>query len=163
MTSARHIVSTDNSGKSINQEYDDTEDPPECCGTSCTDSFGEIHFIAQDDYLSGRRGQYAERYGALAPWRGRWDIKFLQDLNINVGNGKTNTIQFSVDILNFGNLLSSKWGLIQQPNSVQPIGVSFDAAGAPVYTFDGTQTSTFGYSSNLDSRWQAQVGLRYIF
>lgn len=120
-------------------------------------------FIEQDDYLSDRRGQYAERYGALAPWRGRWDIKFLQDLNINVGNDKTNTIQFSVDILNFGNLLSSKWGLIQQPNSVQPIGVSFDAAGAPVYTFDGTQTSTFGYSSALDSRWQAQVGLRYIF
>lgn len=121
------------------------------------------NYIQQDDYLNGRRGEYAERYGALAPWRGKWDIKLLQDLNINVGNGKTNTVQFSVDILNFGNLLNSKWGLIQQPNSVQPIGVSFDNAGDPVYTFDENQQTTFGYSSSLLSRWQAQIGLRYIF
>ena len=71
MTSARHIVSTDNSGKSINQEYDDTEDPPECCGTSCTDSFGEIHFIAQDDYddnivwVLERRNNYWGRYNLV--------------------------------------------------------------------------------------------------
>ncbi|SHN09245.1 carboxypeptidase regulatory-like domain-containing protein [Polaribacter sp. KT 15] len=121
------------------------------------------NYIQQDDYLNGRRGEYAERYGALAPWRGKWDIKLLQDLNINVGNGKTNTVQFSLDILNFGNLLNSKWGLIQQPNSVQPIGVSFDNAGDPVYTFDENQQTTFGYSSSLLSRWQAQIGLRYIF
>jgi hypothetical protein len=30
-------------------------------------------FISQDKYLSGRRGQYSERYGALSPWRGKWD------------------------------------------------------------------------------------------
>ncbi|MCF7561633.1 TonB-dependent receptor [Sabulilitoribacter multivorans] len=121
------------------------------------------NYIAQDDYLSGRRGQYAERYGALAPWRGRWDIKFLQDYNIKISEDKTNTIQFSVDILNFGNLLSSDWGVIQQPNNVQPIGVSVDGSGTPTYSFNGNQTSTFGFDSSLASRWQAQFGLRYIF
>ena len=121
------------------------------------------NFIAQDDYLNGRRGQYAERYGALAPWRGRWDIKFLQDYNIKISEDKTNTIQFSIDILNFGNLLNSDWGVIQQPNNVQPIGVTVDGAGVPTYSFNGDQTSTFGYDSSLASRWQAQVGLRYIF
>ncbi|NCP52711.1 MAG: TonB-dependent receptor, partial [Flavobacteriales bacterium] len=56
-------------------------------------------YIQQDDYLSGRRGQYAERYGAIAPWRGKWDVKFLQDYNIKVSENKTNTIQFSIDVL----------------------------------------------------------------
>jgi hypothetical protein len=120
-------------------------------------------FIAQDDYLSGRRGQYAERYGALAPWRGRWDLKFLQDLNIKVSEDKTNTIQFSIDILNVGNLISSDWGLIQQPNSIQPIGVTVDGSGNPTYTFNPDQTETFGYDSSLASRWQMQFGLRYSF
>lgn len=115
-------------------------------------------FIAQDDYLSGRRGQYAERYGALAPWRGRWDVKILQDLKVT----DDNTLQFSIDILNFGNLISSDWGLVQTPNSVQPIGVSFDG-NTPVYTFDGTLNETFGYDASLMSRWQMQFGLRYTF
>ncbi|NCQ58697.1 MAG: TonB-dependent receptor, partial [Flavobacteriales bacterium] len=66
-------------------------------------------YIQQDDYLSGRRGQYAERYGAIAPWRGKWDVKFLQDYNIKVSENKTNTIQFSIDVLNVGNLINSDW------------------------------------------------------
>ena len=37
-------------------------------------------YIAQDDYLRGRRGAYAERYAALSPWRGRWDVKFCKTL-----------------------------------------------------------------------------------
>ncbi|NNK83170.1 MAG: TonB-dependent receptor, partial [Flavobacteriaceae bacterium] len=119
-------------------------------------------FIEQDDYLSGIRGEYAERYGALAPWRSRWDVKFLQDYNFKVGE-KTNTIQFSVDVLNVGNLISSEWGLIQQPNAVQPIGVSVDDLGNPTYTFDPDLNETFGYDSSLASRWQVQFGLRYIF
>lgn len=120
-------------------------------------------YISQDDYLSGRRGEYAERYGAVAPWRGRWDIKFLQDYNIKVSENKTNTIQFSIDVLNVGNLINSDWGVIQQPNNVQPIGVSVDGTGTPTYSFDPNQTKTFGFDSSLASRWQAQVGLRYIF
>mgnify|MGYP003628648647 FL=1 len=136
---------------------------PQMQFTGASDGAALDAFIAQDDYLSGRRGQYAERYGALAPWRGRWDIKFLQDYNIKISENKTNTIQFSIDILNFGNLLSSDWGVIQQPNNIQPIGVSVDGSGTPTYSFNGNQTSTFGFDSSLASRWQAQVGLRYIF
>ncbi len=120
-------------------------------------------YIAQDDYLSERRGQYAERYGALSPWRGKWDVKILQDFNFKVTEEKTNTLQLSIDILNIGNLLSSDWGLIQQPNNTQPIGVTVDGTGTPTYTFNADQTETFGYVSDLISRWQIQFGLRYIF
>jgi len=116
-------------------------------------------FIQQDDYLSGRRGSYAERYGALTPWRGKLDMKFIQELKV----GDTNAIQFSIDILNVGNLLNSNWGLVQQPNAVQPIGVTVDSSGTPTYSFNPDLQDTFVYNATLLSRWQMQFGLRYIF
>ena len=120
-------------------------------------------FIAQDDYLSGRRGQYAERYAAISPWRNRVDLRILQDFHFNAGKER-NTIQFTIDILNFGNMINSDWGVIQQPNSVQPIGVLVDPdTKIPTYSFDGNLTQTFGYDSSISSRWQMQFGLRYIF
>ena len=120
-------------------------------------------FIRQDDYLSDNRGSYAERYGALSPWRSRWDIKILQDFNFNPGKGNKNTIQLSIDVLNFGNLLNSNWGVVEVPNSIQPLGVTVDENNVPTYTFDGNLTETFSADVSLLSRWQMQVGLRYIF
>ena len=119
-------------------------------------------FIEQDDYLKSRRGKYAERYGALSPWTSRWDVRFLQDYRIQRSSGKTNVIQFSMDILNLGNLISSDWGLVQQPTSIQPIGVTV-TDGVPSYTFDNNLVDSFVYDSSLQSRWQMQFGLRYIF
>lgn len=125
---------------------------------------GLKNFISQDDYLNSRRGQYVERYGALAPWRGRWDVKVLQDFNFNVSGDKQNTIQVSLDILNFGNLLNSDWGLVQEINNVQPLGATLDTAtNTAVYSFDPNQTESFNYAADLRSRWQMQFGLRYIF
>lgn len=121
-------------------------------------------YIQQDEYLNSIRGQYVERYGALAPWRGKWDVKILQDFNFNVSEDKTNTIQLSLDILNIGNLLSSDWGIVQQANYVQLVGVNVDATdNTPTYTFNPNQKETFGYDTSLNSRWQMQFGLRYIF
>ena len=119
-------------------------------------------FIEQDEYLNSRRGQYAERYGALSPWTGLWDVRFLQDYRIKRASGKTNVIQFSLDILNFGNLISSDWGLVQQPNSIQPVSVNV-TGDVPTYTFDSNLVDSFVYDSSLHSRWQMQFGLRYIF
>ncbi|WP_372745357.1 carboxypeptidase regulatory-like domain-containing protein [Lutibacter sp.] len=126
-------------------------------GTGQAEAFD--NFIEQDDYLSGRRGNYAERYGALAPWRGKWDVKILQDLKVS----EDNTLQFSIDILNAGNLINSDWGLVQEPTAVQPIGVSVDASGNPTYTFDPSLQETFVYNATLASRWQIQFGVRYSF
>ena len=120
-------------------------------------------FIKQDKYLKERRGDYAERYASLSPWRNRVDLKLIQDFHFNLSK-KKQTIQFSIDILNFGNMINSNWGVIQQPNSIQPVGVSVDAVtNVPTYSFDGNLTKTFGYDSSIDSRWQMQFGLRYIF
>ncbi|MBD1261195.1 TonB-dependent receptor [Maribacter polysiphoniae] len=121
-------------------------------------------YIQQDDYLSDHRGEYSERYGALAPWRGKWDLKILQDYNFKVAGGKTHTIQLSFDILNVGNLLNSDWGVVQQPNNLNPLSVSVDPnTNVPTYTFNPELTETFGYDASLLSRWQGQFGVRYIF
>lgn len=121
------------------------------------------NFIRQDDYLSDNRGDYFDRYGALAPWRGRWDVKLLQDYNFNVSENKTHTIQFSADILNFGNLLNSDWGVIQQPNNINPVSVAVDENNVPTYSFNPELTESLGFDASLLSRWQVQFGLRYIF
>lgn len=119
-------------------------------------------FIQQDDYLKDNRGRYAERYGALSPWRGKWDLKLLQDFNFKVGS-QTHTIQLSADVLNVGNLINSEWGVVEVPNSIQPLGVTVDENNNPTYSFNENLTKTFSADVSLLSRWQAQFGIRYIF
>lgn len=119
-------------------------------------------FIQQDEYLSENRGQYAGKYDILRPWYSNWDLRILQDFNIQNTAGRDNTIQFSIDILNVGNLISDKWGVRQFPTVSQPIGVSV-TDGVPTYSFDTTLQETFTDDFSLLSRWQMQLGLRYIF
>jgi hypothetical protein len=116
-------------------------------------------FISQDDYLSENRGAYAEKYDALSPWYSRWDFRLLQNYKINEGH----SLEFSIDILNIGNMISSDWGVRKFPTNTQPIGVSVDGAGNPTYSFDSNLTETFTPDTSLLSRWQMQFGLRYSF
>lgn len=116
-------------------------------------------FIQQDDYLNSHRGEHMERYGAISPWRGRWDMKIVQGYNLN----DTNSVEFSLDILNLGNLLNSDWGIIQQPTTLQPIGVSVDGDGNPTYSFNPNTNKTFSEATSLLSRWQIMTGLRFNF
>ena len=119
-------------------------------------------YIEQDDYLSENRGQVSERYAGLAPWRSRWDLKFLQDFSVS--KKSDNIIQLSVDILNVGNLLNSDWGLVQQVANQSPVSVeSIDANNVPTFFFNPDLEETFVYDTSLNSRWQMQIGLRYIF
>ncbi len=115
-------------------------------------------FINQDDYLSDNRGQYAERYAVLAPWVSQWDVRVAQDVRFG-----GQSVQFTLDVLNFGNLLNSNWGVRELPTTTQPVGVSVDADLVPTYSFDTGIRDTFTANPSLESRWQARVGLRYSF
>lgn len=118
-------------------------------------------YIAQDEYLSGHRGERAEKYGALSPWYSRWDVRILEDFYLP----NNNTVQLSIDILNIGNLINSDWGVREYATYTglaQPLAVSV-ANNVPTYSFDTAQTSTFFQDFGLSSRWQLQLGLRYIF
>lgn len=126
-------------------------------------------YISQDKYLSSRRGQYAERNGGELPWSANFDFKVIQDFNIKVG-GKKNTLQFTLDVFNFGNYVSPQWGLNQSTLRAGLLSYTGNdaATGKPVFTFpyrSGTTplTESFQRSFGLGSRWQAQFGIRYIF
>jgi hypothetical protein len=69
-------------------------------------------YITQDSYLNSKRGEYAERNGAELPWSANFDFKIIQDFYIKVG-GHKNTLQFTLDVFNFGNYVTPQWGLNQ--------------------------------------------------
>jgi len=121
-------------------------------------------FIEQDDYLSQNRGKIADRFGGVNPWFSNIDLRILQDFALNL-SGNRHTFQLSIDILNVANLLNSDWGVRQVANSAatSPLQLTrFDPDGAPVFNFNGI-SKTFTDDPGLKSRWQMQVGLRYIF
>ncbi|MEZ4911119.1 MAG: carboxypeptidase regulatory-like domain-containing protein [Saprospiraceae bacterium] len=125
-------------------------------------------YVDQDAYLSKNKGSYAERNGALLPWRNRFDLRVLQDIFTNINN-KKHTLQLSLDILNVGNLLNSNWGILQYTN------YSNGAILKPTVASDGTATfqlntvsnkfptTTFSNLLSTATTWGMQVGLRYIF
>jgi len=145
------------------------------------------NYINQDDYLSKHRGEYMERNGAQNPWQHQVDMKLIQDIFTNVGKNR-NTLQLSLDVFNVGNLLNKNWGRQQFANRNTAL-LSFqgyDAQSRPVYTFpyltpavvtagSGTTPGTIATPgaplastfrddvTGLGSRWQMQLGLRYIF
>jgi hypothetical protein len=132
-------------------------------------------YISQDRYLNSRRGEYAQRNGAVAPWVNSLNMRLLQDVFVNVG-GKRNTIQLSVEAVNVLNLLSSDWGLVRIPARNNLIGFSgyetphgaTATAGRPIYTFatnpDGSALNNSYIANTAEaSRWRLQFGVRYIF
>jgi len=129
-------------------------------------------YVAQDKYLSKHMGQYAERNGVLAPWRNQVDIKFMQDLFAKTGKNR-NTVQFSVDIFNFGNLLNPSWGKVKSVNAssilVPQNQTLLVPGGAVVPTFrlqtalGNLVTRTFRDNVSVVSTYSIQFGLRYIF
>lgn len=129
-------------------------------------------YIEQDKYLRTRKGQYAERNGAQFPWRNQVDIKILQDLFTNIGKNK-NTIQLSLDIFNFGNLINNNWGkvrTINAPSLLVPTNQNSIVVGGTVRpTFrlqtdrNGPVTETFRDNVSITSTYFMQMGIRYIF
>ena len=135
-------------------------------------------FINADEYLSSRKGQYAERNGQEYPWLTRFDFTIAQDFYIKVGEkGKKNAFQVRFDILNVGNLLSNKWGVGYSPVTTAPLTLaSTNSSGVPSYRMatqtvkksDGTNEvvlvrDRFVRGINLNNAWQGQLTLRYTF
>ena len=95
-----------------------------------------------------------EKYGILSPWYNNWDLRILQDLNHKAGK-KMNTVQLSIDSLNFHNVISNgKWGVSQIPTTTQPIGVSVSApTRIRTYSFDGKIVDALVQDLSIFSVW----------
>ena len=125
-------------------------------------------FIENNSYLRKHKGQFVERYGALLPWNHNLDLRLLQDFSFNALNRK-HTFQFTVDAVNFLNLLNNSWGVQYRYNygsfSDQPIlglATGFNRS-APVYTFNPVSTKVYDIDYSTFSTWGIQLGLRYNF
>jgi hypothetical protein len=123
-------------------------------------------YINQDPYLKDRRGQYAERNGAQLPTWMQFDIKYMHDFNFKSGGKKKkiHTLQLSIDIINFGNMINSNWGVIQLPRTTTPITVQgIDKDSKPWFSFDKNLNESYVQDVSINSKWQMQIGIRYIF
>jgi hypothetical protein len=136
-------------------------------------------FIASSEYLSGRRGSFAERNGLRFPFENVMDLKLEQEVFGNVFD-RRQSVSVTLDIFNFTNLLNRDWGTRYRGINGSYELIEFqgfrDAKNGdftPVYTldFDPERTPTEDAlfeslvkdSGTYSSRWFMQLGLRYTF
>jgi hypothetical protein len=138
--------------------------------SSPDDETAFLAFVEQDRYLRKHKGQYAEAYAARAPWVHRFDLRFLQDFKIKSGN-QMNVLQLSLDVLNVGNMINSKWGVAKNMSNANSGRVlqfnGVDAGNVPEYSFRKVNgaypTQTWSQNLNYSECWSLQIGIRYLF
>ena len=138
------------------------------------------NYINQDPYLSQHRGEVAQRNGLVMPFAKRLDLNITQDFYLETGKGQKSsdkhTLRLTFDLINAGNFVNKNWGIYKTTNltnflkyeGLVPAGST--NAGKPRYSFQYLDaasqiplTSTFKDYTGLLSRWQAQIGIRYLF
>ncbi len=132
-------------------------------------------YIENDSYLSKNRGEYAERNSSRQPWTNVMDLKLIQDFTVEAG-GKDHTLQLTLDIFNFTNLLNKDWGrryFVGSFGNFELLDFEGyeDGTNNPTYTFNPNrlESTLQGPDGLIDdngiqsSRWQMQLGIRYIF
>ncbi len=121
-------------------------------------------FIFGNDYLNSRRGDYVERNAERGPWSHVVDFKLTQDFSV-----KNNTLQLSFDVFNLTNLINKDWGKINfRPRQSQFLRFEGfqDDGTTPTFSFDQETADNLDRvddSGFQSSRWQMQIGVRYLF
>jgi len=136
-------------------------------------------FIESEKSLRENRGSVAERNSANEPWRNILDLKITQEFK-TFGSQR---LEFSANFFNVLNMINKDWGQINVTqfnnesilNFNQYVDQEFiqnnpgmnltqDDIGKPVISFGEIESrDDFFNISDLASRWQLQLGLRYSF
>ncbi|MBQ8272356.1 MAG: TonB-dependent receptor [Tidjanibacter sp.] len=114
-------------------------------------------FIENDKYLSQNRGEYSERGAVVMPWYNQFNLKINQDINFMVA-GRKQTVQFGLDIKNFGNLLNPAWGNIKKWGGEGVLSLNKDNT----YTFT-TDLAKWSVKNSTISTWSMLLSARYFF
>lgn len=117
-------------------------------------------FISGNEQINQYRGTYIPRNGLIAPFLHKIDLHFAQDFYFNVGK-RRHTVQLVADVMNFANMLNPNWGVSYSAGYAQT-PLAYDAR-ADKYTFTPYKTGKMWTIQDIDSRWKAQVGIKYIF
>ena len=128
-------------------------------------------FVNQDSYLKNHKGEYAEAYGARAPFVHRFDFRIAQDIKFRIG--KTNhKLELSFDFMNIGNLFNSHWGVAKNMSACNSGAIltyaGQNAEGKPTFSLyrdksGNAPTKTWEYNRATSQCWQLQFGARYTF
>ena len=142
------------------------------------------NLIEGDKYLKTRKGQYAERNGLRTTFVNDLDMKLMHEFKLN-RNNKSQSLQLSLDVFNVLNLISNNLGhvtfvtnlnnytvnflqFVTDANGKKP-GAPLNSAGAPNYTPTFNFVKPTGLNDHyytvdpINSRWQAQLGVKYNF
>ncbi len=141
-----------------------------------------FEWLAQHPELARYGGTFAPANGFRSGWTNTFDLRVSQELP---GFWKGHKSSVTLDVMNVGNLLNKKWGLIEDAGFNANLGVANFAGicntaaigsgicpagsqGKYVYRFTGPQEHQIqevngdGVNTGV-SRWSAQVTFRYEF
>jgi hypothetical protein len=120
-----------------------------------------------------------KRNSCRNPWINEIDVTVAQSLG-KFGGAAFQNLQVRLDIINFGNLLNSKWGrqafsdqgstcgqicsataVLSQTGNKLPTGTTNSPLAQGVYTFNPTYQAF--NSQNASSNYRMQLSMRYSF
>jgi outer membrane receptor for ferrienterochelin and colicin len=141
-------------------------------GSTAADRQAFWDYLASNSELNGYAGSPTRRNIGTSPWNNQIDIRLQQEIPLGFGETR---LEVFLDIQNLGNLLNKEWGQVQEagfPYAVT-LPVNFagvNANGQYVYDVSGFVNEQTGVVRNIalpyrnfESRWAAQVGVRFEF
>ncbi len=119
-------------------------------------------YIDGDPGLAEARGTVIQRNASREPWYHGLDARIAQD--IPLPGLKDHRLQVTLDVVNVLNLLNKDWGKSQYVSNQNDTPITLKGIDAAT----GRQMLLFSprnrfVLSQLGSRWQMQLGLRYAF
>ncbi len=122
--------------------------------------FWEI--VNSNSALAAAKGGVVGRNNSFAPWVNNFDVRFSQEMP---GFMKGHKTTFTLDFLNFGNLLNKKWGRIDEigfPSNRSFVNFNGLDNGRYVYSLGSVEDLVTRQQAG-ESQWAVQATLRYEF